>query len=704
MGSPRMASKMAGMARLTVGSCVWKSLASGFTGFINDTRTPDDRRALSALLGAGRGGRLGAAVDEAAASLAGLVRGAGARADANAAVELSTAVGRAVGVAEALAGDELTTVAVAKMPSVAAFPDLAVSGFSARPVADFGDGGARGGTAGSATNGAASCDSCCGTSGATWGEQSRFGEKSRFGGRAALPVPKLRAPAGWSITRWAEAAEAAKPGLGVFPGACKRQPDVTHVTDARPAASQRRCRRWLPITGRPTAHSASAGLLSATAISLKHIMSRFTLTKAHVLRAFAPLAETRDAAVRERFFRESVAPDVTWTIAGSAHSLAGTRRSLRAHADATFDRLGKKLRGPIRFTVTRVLIDAEPTGDGGCWACVETLGEATRKTGEPYNNEYVWLTRWDAEGRIVEAPLNPWLCPSRLRECGNAARGNADRRIDLLTLCPSVPAASDVATLVTWILSPCTACQSELGASTPRRSGETPPSRRRGLGTEIFQSAEFTLGFCFHGASRPMALHPATDRRVDLLAAGRLREGFGLLDRFPPGLNCPWLPPKAERMKKRQEQQLGGSMLATSVLDDDDNPEVESTIDNVPSQASRGASIQEASTIVAPDGNPGHRARRLGAGVNRGPRARGPASLGQPSSAVSPCPRRCSTHVWAAVENEQMSLDGRNHSFAAVVKGKNLTTPNTTPNVSMRLCLIVDKRADVEMRALEAAT
>ncbi|KND88356.1 hypothetical protein TOPH_06975 [Tolypocladium ophioglossoides CBS 100239] len=131
-------------------------------------------------------------------------------------------------------------------------------------------------------------------------------------------------------------------------------------------------------------------------------MSGFTLTKAHILQAFAPLAETHDPAARERFFSESVDPNVTWTITGSAHSLAGTRHSLQAHADATFNRLGKKLRGPIKFTVARVHIDAEPTEDGGRWACVETVGESTRKTGEPYNNEYMWLTRWNGEGRIVE--------------------------------------------------------------------------------------------------------------------------------------------------------------------------------------------------------------------------------------------------------------------------------------------------------------
>ncbi|KJZ73844.1 hypothetical protein HIM_06737 [Hirsutella minnesotensis 3608] len=127
----------------------------------------------------------------------------------------------------------------------------------------------------------------------------------------------------------------------------------------------------------------------------------FILTRDHILRAFAPLAETKDAAIRERFFTDSIVPDVTWTITGSAHSLAGTRRSLEAHSAASFNKLGQKLRGPIAFTVTRVIVDAEP-GPDGWWACVETRGEATRSTGEPYNNEYVWLTRWNAAGKMDE--------------------------------------------------------------------------------------------------------------------------------------------------------------------------------------------------------------------------------------------------------------------------------------------------------------
>lgn len=130
-------------------------------------------------------------------------------------------------------------------------------------------------------------------------------------------------------------------------------------------------------------------------------MASFNLTKAHILKTFAPLAETSNLAHRNTFFA-TVSPSVTWTITGTAHSLAGTRHTLQSHSDASFNRLGPRLRGAIRFVVTRVVLDAEPEADGSRWACVETTGEAVRKTGERYDNEYIWLTRWDREGTIVE--------------------------------------------------------------------------------------------------------------------------------------------------------------------------------------------------------------------------------------------------------------------------------------------------------------
>ncbi|KJZ78394.1 hypothetical protein HIM_02432 [Hirsutella minnesotensis 3608] len=130
-------------------------------------------------------------------------------------------------------------------------------------------------------------------------------------------------------------------------------------------------------------------------------MSRFILTKDYIEKAFIPLGEIHDLAVRNRFFTDFIAPDVTWTMAGSAHSLAGTRHSLQSHMDATFNHLGKRLREPIKFAVTKIIVDADRSEDGW-WACIEAKGQATTKTGRAYNNDYAWLTRWNDEGRMTE--------------------------------------------------------------------------------------------------------------------------------------------------------------------------------------------------------------------------------------------------------------------------------------------------------------
>ncbi|KAH7148281.1 hypothetical protein EDB81DRAFT_882714 [Dactylonectria macrodidyma] len=130
-------------------------------------------------------------------------------------------------------------------------------------------------------------------------------------------------------------------------------------------------------------------------------MSDFKLTRPHVLKAFAPLQETTNMTLRNTFFSDSVVPDIKWTVAGQAHSLVGTQNSMQAHADATFNEIGKRLDGPIKFVVTKVIVDADKADDGW-WTSVELKGEAMRRTGMNYNNEYVWLTRFNDQGKIVE--------------------------------------------------------------------------------------------------------------------------------------------------------------------------------------------------------------------------------------------------------------------------------------------------------------
>ncbi|KAH7011290.1 hypothetical protein EDB80DRAFT_891134 [Ilyonectria destructans] len=99
-------------------------------------------------------------------------------------------------------------------------------------------------------------------------------------------------------------------------------------------------------------------------------MADFKLTRPHVLKAFEPLQETDDIARRNSFFSESIVPDVKWTITGQAHSLVGTRNSIQEHSNMSFDKIDKRLEGPIKFVVTKVI--------------------------------NVWLTRFNDQGKIVE--------------------------------------------------------------------------------------------------------------------------------------------------------------------------------------------------------------------------------------------------------------------------------------------------------------
>lgn len=59
--------------------------------------------------------------------------------------------------------------------------------------------------------------------------------------------------------------------------------------------------------------------------------------------------------------------------------------------------IGKFLQAPIKFVALRVLVDEAKE-----WSCVETVGQSTRKDGKAYNNEYVWLMKWNADGKIEE--------------------------------------------------------------------------------------------------------------------------------------------------------------------------------------------------------------------------------------------------------------------------------------------------------------
>ena len=129
------------------------------------------------------------------------------------------------------------------------------------------------------------------------------------------------------------------------------------------------------------------------------------LTKTLINRAFSHLSETSDLAYRNKFFKDYMIADVKWTIAGGAHSMAGTRYNQEDHANISFNVLGKKLKSPICFKVRHIVMDADGTLDedegNGHWASVELVGTAEKISGGIYENEYVWLTKWH-DGRIIE--------------------------------------------------------------------------------------------------------------------------------------------------------------------------------------------------------------------------------------------------------------------------------------------------------------
>ncbi|PSR97363.1 hypothetical protein BD289DRAFT_480207 [Coniella lustricola] len=119
------------------------------------------------------------------------------------------------------------------------------------------------------------------------------------------------------------------------------------------------------------------------------------LTKDYIRDAFKLLEEVDDLSQRNSFFEKFVVPNVKWEITGTAHDMAGTRHNLADHSAASFDKLGKKLSKPIKFVVRSVILEAETR-----WASIECQGFTTRLNGKPYQNDYVWLTEWNDEGKI----------------------------------------------------------------------------------------------------------------------------------------------------------------------------------------------------------------------------------------------------------------------------------------------------------------
>jgi len=118
------------------------------------------------------------------------------------------------------------------------------------------------------------------------------------------------------------------------------------------------------------------------------VQSTSEATRALIEEAFARYEQGDPEPLFER-----VADEVRWTVMGT-HPLAGEYASKREFLEATYSRIAGALEGPIRCTVTRILVDGE-------WAVVEWRGQATSVTGEPFNNFYCWVMRV-VDGQITE--------------------------------------------------------------------------------------------------------------------------------------------------------------------------------------------------------------------------------------------------------------------------------------------------------------
>jgi ketosteroid isomerase-like protein len=111
-------------------------------------------------------------------------------------------------------------------------------------------------------------------------------------------------------------------------------------------------------------------------------------TRAFVTRLFAAYEQGESG-----IFFEHVADDVHWTITGT-NALSGSYRSKQEFLAATYVRLAKVLKEPVRPEVTRIVADATV-------AVVQWHGHATSITGQPYDNDYCWIIRVERD-RIVE--------------------------------------------------------------------------------------------------------------------------------------------------------------------------------------------------------------------------------------------------------------------------------------------------------------
>lgn len=89
----------------------------------------------------------------------------------------------------------------------------------------------------------------------------------------------------------------------------------------------------------------------------------------------------------------ALADDAQWTIIGTT-ALSGVFRGKKEIAERLFGNLRARLAGPVKFTPERFVAEGDVV-------VMQARGQATSKTGKPYNNVYCIVARFD-DGKIVE--------------------------------------------------------------------------------------------------------------------------------------------------------------------------------------------------------------------------------------------------------------------------------------------------------------
>ena len=86
---------------------------------------------------------------------------------------------------------------------------------------------------------------------------------------------------------------------------------------------------------------------------------------------------------------DNLPENIVWTVTGKGHPLAG-RFNSKTEVIELFGRLKSRLATPIECKITNVLT-------AGDWGIVEMTGHATTKGGNSYDQELVWLCRYEGD-------------------------------------------------------------------------------------------------------------------------------------------------------------------------------------------------------------------------------------------------------------------------------------------------------------------